>query len=146
MKLLEISEVAKRSGVPASTLRFYEEKGLIESLGRRGLRRTFDHDVFGRLSLIALGRMAGFSLDQIGAMFGSGQAAQVDRTLLSEKANELDRTIKQLSALKNGLEHAAVCPAPSHMECPSFRRLLKIAAARASSSRSSQRRAQSLDE
>lgn len=134
MKLIEISEVAKRSGIPASTLRFYEEKGLIESLGRRGLRRTFDHDVFGRLSLIALGRMAGFSLDQISAMFGNGPAAQIDRALLSDKAAELDRTIKQLSALKNGLEHAAVCPAPSHMECPSFRRLLKVAAARGSKS------------
>lgn len=131
MKLIEISEVAKRSGVPASTLRFYEERGLIESLGRRGLRRTFDHDVFGKLSLIALGRMAGFSLDQIAAMFGQGTAAQIDRALLANKANELDRTIKQLSALRNGLEHAAVCPAPSHMECPSFRRLLKVAAARA---------------
>jgi DNA-binding transcriptional MerR regulator len=141
MKLIEISEVAKRSGVPASTLRFYEEKGLIESLGRRGLRRTFDQDVFGRLSLIALGRMAGFSLDQIGAMFGTGPAGQIDRTLLSSKANELDRTIKQLSALKNGLEHAAVCPAPSHMECPSFRRLLKVAAARNAGSPPVRRRA-----
>ena len=140
MKLIEISDVAKRSGIPASTLRFYEEKGLIESLGRRGLRRTYDQDVFGRLSLIALGRMAGFSLDQISAMFGSGPSAQIDRVLLSDKAVELDRTIKQLSALKNGLEHAAVCPAPSHMECPSFRRLLKVAAARSGKSPSSRSR------
>lgn len=132
MKLIEISEVAKRSGIAASTLRFYEEKGLIESLGRRGLRRTYDQDVFGRLSLIALGRMAGFSLDQISAMFGNGPSARIDRVLLSDKAAELDRTIKQLSALKRGLEHAAVCPAPRHMECPSFRRLMKIAAARLS--------------
>lgn len=144
MKLIEISEVAKRTGIPASTLRFYEEKGLIESLGRRGLRRTFDHDVFGRLSLIALGRMAGFSLDQIGAMFGNGPTAQIDRALLADKANELDRTIKQLSALKNGLEHAAVCPAPSHMECPSFRRLLKVAAARSSKSPPAHRRVRPL--
>ena len=134
MELIEISEVAKRSGIPASTLRFYEEKGLIESLGRRGLRRTYDQDVFGRLSLIALGRRAGFSLDQISAMFGSGPSAQIDRILLSDKATELGRTIKQLSALKNALEHAAVCPAPSHMECPSFRRLLKIAASRSGKS------------
>ncbi len=135
MKLIDISEVAKRSGIPASTLRFYEEKGLIESLGRRGLRRTFEFEVFGRLSLIALGRMAGFSLDQIKAMFGNGPAAQIDRGLLADKANELDRMIKQLSALKSGLEHAAVCPAPSHIECPSFRRLLKVAAARGAKSR-----------
>jgi DNA-binding transcriptional MerR regulator len=134
MKMIEISDVAKRSGIPASTLRYYEEKGLIESLGRRGLRRTFDQDVFGRLALIALGRMAGFSLDEIGEMFGNGPAAQIDRSLMLDKANELDRTIKQLTALKNGLKHAAVCPASSHMECPSFQRLLKIASARASRS------------
>ncbi|CAN5402629.1 helix-turn-helix domain-containing protein [soil metagenome] len=135
MKLIEISELAKRSGIPASTLRFYEDKGLIESLGRRGLRRTFDQDVFGRLSLIALGRLAGFSLDEIRAMFGDGTAAQIDRALLSNKAAELDRTIRQLRALKDGLEHAAACPAPSHMKCPSFRRLLKVAAARGSKRR-----------
>ena len=49
MKDLDISEVAKRSGVPASTLRYYEEKGLIASIGRRGLRRLFDPGVLERL-------------------------------------------------------------------------------------------------
>ncbi|XXT32716.1 MerR family DNA-binding transcriptional regulator [Sorangium sp. So ce448] len=38
MKQLDIAEVARRSGVPASTLRFYEEKGLSASTGRRGLQ------------------------------------------------------------------------------------------------------------
>lgn len=42
MKLLDIAEVARRTGLPPSTLRFYEEKGLIASIGRRGLRRLFD--------------------------------------------------------------------------------------------------------
>ena len=63
MKDPDIAEVAKRSGVPASTLRYYEEKGLIASTGRRGLKRTFDPDVFEKLGLIALGRAAGFALD-----------------------------------------------------------------------------------
>jgi DNA-binding transcriptional MerR regulator len=130
MKLLDIAEVAKRSGLPASTLRYYEEKGLIESLGRRGLRRTFAPDVLERLSLIAMGRIAGFSLDAIGGIFGSGDRMEVDRALLSTKADELDRTIRQLSGLRDGLRHAAACPATSHMECPTFRRLLKVAAAR----------------
>lgn len=62
---LDIAEVAQRSGVPASTLRFYEEKGLIASSGRRGLRRQFDAGVLDRLALIALGRAAGFSLDEM---------------------------------------------------------------------------------
>ena len=39
---LDIAEVARLSGVPASALRFYEEKGLIASIGRRGLKRLFD--------------------------------------------------------------------------------------------------------
>jgi DNA-binding transcriptional MerR regulator len=52
---LDIAEVAERSSIPASTLRFYEEKGLIASTGRRGLRRLFDADVLDRLALIALG-------------------------------------------------------------------------------------------
>jgi DNA-binding transcriptional MerR regulator len=136
MKLMDIAEVAKRSGLPAATLRYYEEKGLIESLGRRGLRRTFDHDVLERLSLVALGQMAGFSLDEIGMMFGSGQRLHVDKALLAAKAEELTRTIRQLGALKNGLDHAASCPAPNHMECPSFQRLMKIATARIGRSRS----------
>ena len=51
--------MAQRSGVPASTLRFYEEKGLIASTGRQGLRRLFDPGVLERLALIALGSAAG---------------------------------------------------------------------------------------
>jgi DNA-binding transcriptional MerR regulator len=53
----------------APTLRFHDEKGLIASTGRRGLRRLFDPGVLERLALIALGRAAGFSLDEIARMF-----------------------------------------------------------------------------
>lgn len=62
------AEVAMRSGLPASTLRFYEEKGLVTSAGRRGLRRLFDAAVLERLALIALRRSAGLSLDEIARM------------------------------------------------------------------------------
>ena len=125
---MDISEVAKRSGVPASTLRFYEEKGLLASVGRRGLRRLFDAGVLERLALIALGRSAGFSLDEIARMFTPDGRPQIDRRVLAAKADELDGTIRKLSAMRDGLRHAAVCPAPSHMECPTFRRLLRGAA------------------
>jgi len=125
---LDITEVAKRSGVPASTLRFYEEKGLIASIGRRGLRRLFEPGVLERLALIALGRAAGFSLDEISLMFASDGRPRIDRQMLAAKAEELDRTLRKLSAMRDGLRHAAACPAPSHMECPTFRRLLRAAA------------------
>ena len=70
MRDLDIGEVAKRAGIPASTLRFYEEKGLVASVGRRGLRRQYDPEVLERLALIALGRSAGFSLEEIARMTG----------------------------------------------------------------------------
>lgn len=128
---MDIAEVARRTGVPASTLRFYEEKGLISSVGRRGLRRLFAPDVLERLALIALGRSAGFTLQEIARMFAPGKRPRIDRRLLAGKARELDGTIRRLVAMRDGLRHAAACPAPSHLECPTFRRLLGIAAARA---------------
>ena len=127
MLLPDIAEVARRSGVPASTLRFYEEKGLIVSVGRRGLRRLFDPGVIERLTLIALGRTAGFSLDEIARMFAPDGRPRIDRKMLVAKAEELDRTIRKLGTVRDGLRHAAACRAPSHMECPTFRRILRAA-------------------
>jgi DNA-binding transcriptional MerR regulator len=126
---MDIAEVAKRSGVPASALRFYEEKGLISSTGRQGLRRTFPDKVLDQLSLIALGQAAGFSLDEIKGMFSPGGKTNIDRASLSAKADEIDATVKRLQALSNGLRHAAVCPAANHSECPTFKRLLRAAGA-----------------
>ncbi|WP_030930797.1 helix-turn-helix domain-containing protein [Streptomyces sp. NRRL S-646] len=125
---LDIAEVVQRAGVPASTLRFYEEKGLIAASGRRGLRRQYDPAVLERLALIAMGRTAGFSLDEIARMFAPDGQPRIDRQVLAAKAEELDRTIRELGVLRDSLRHAAACPAPSHMECPTFRRLLKAAA------------------
>jgi DNA-binding transcriptional MerR regulator len=128
MSEMDIAEVARRSGVPASALRFYEERGLIASIGRQGLRRVFDAGVLDRLALIALGRAAGFSLDDIAQVFSPGKRPRIDRHMLTAKADELDSTIRELTALRDGLRHAAACRAPSHMECPTFRRILRAAA------------------
>src|SRR5262245_35188219 len=127
--MMDIAEVAKRSGVAASTLRYYEDKGLIASVGRRGLRRVFDGGVLDRLALIALGRVAGFSLDEMALMFGADGRPRIDRKLLTSKAAQLDATIDRLAAIRDGLRHAAECRAPSHMECPTFRRMMKVALA-----------------
>ena len=125
---MDIAEVARKAGVPASTLRFYEEKGLIASVGRQGLRRRFAPAVLDQLALIALGQAAGFSLEDIRAMFSADGKPSIDRKMLSAKADEIDATVKRLKAMSNGLRHAAACPAPSHSECPTFQRLLRAAA------------------
>lgn len=128
---MDIAEVARRSGVPASTLRFYEEKGLIVSLGRQGERRRFTPQILDQLALISLGQSAGFTLDEIRTMFASNGEPNIDRQMLVAKADELDATIKRLRAMSRGLRHAAACPAPSHAECPTFQRLVKAAASSA---------------
>jgi DNA-binding transcriptional MerR regulator len=125
---LDIAEVVRQSGIPASTLRFYEEKGLVKSIGRRGLRRLFDAGVLERLALISLGRSVGFSLEEIARMFAPDGRPRINRQMLTAKAEELDGTIRRLSAMRDGLLHAAACPAPSHLECPKFRRYLQAAA------------------
>lgn len=127
--VMDIAEVAKRSGVAASALRYYERKGLIQPLGRAGARRTFAPAVLDTLALIALGQAAGFSLDEIRTMFTPQGAPRIDRGMLSAKADEIDRLVKRLRAMSRGLRHAAACPAKSHAECPSFQKLLKAAAA-----------------
>lgn len=131
MPSLDIAAVARRSGLPASALRHYESKGLIRPIGRVGLRRVYDGDVLERLALVALGRAAGFSLDEIGAMLGAAGKPSIDRAALARRADEVERAITRLVALRDGLRHAAACRAPSHLECPSFRRLMRAASATA---------------
>ena len=126
--IMDISQGAKQSGVPASTLRFYEKKCLIRSVGRQGIRRVFSKDILERLAWIALGRVAGFSLDEITGILGSEKTLDVDRDLLLNKASELDETIQKLSAMCDGLQLAAIYTAPSHLECPRFWRLMNLAA------------------
>lgn len=125
---IDISDLAKRTGVRASTLRFYEQKGLIASTGRRGLKRLFSTTILERLSLIALGRASGFSLDEIAGMLdGPTRTGDIDRAALRAKAIDLDRRIEQLTRLREGLAHAADCKVPLLMDCPHFLRLVKAA-------------------
>ena len=125
---MDISEVSKRSGLPASALRYYEERGLIASVGRQGLRRRFAPEVLEQLSLISLGQAAGFSLDEISQMFSADRRPNIDRKMLASKADQIDAMITRMHAMSDSLRHAANCPAPNHFECPSFQRLLKAAA------------------
>lgn len=127
MNLLDIGVLSERSGVPASTLRYYEEIGLIESLGRRGLRRQFGPEALTQLALISMGKTAGFSLQEIKNAFGKRGIATLPRPALLRRADDIDVQIRKLTTLRNALRHVAECSAPSHMECPKFRRLLSLA-------------------
>lgn len=122
---MDIADVAKRTGLPSSTLRYYEKKGLINSSSAHGERRQFPADIEERLALIGLGQAAGFSLDEVDEMLIQ---SKVDRQRLVDKAEELEAQARRLVALSKGLRHAAECPAEEHLACPTFQRLLKASA------------------
>lgn len=124
---MEIGQVVRQSGVAASTLRYYETRGLIRPIGRNGLRRVYAASVMQRLSLIALGRAAGFPLEEIGAMLGDDGTPAIDRPQLLHKAEQLERRIVRLQALRDGLRHAARCRHADHLQCPIFQRLMRAA-------------------
>ncbi|MHA7772543.1 helix-turn-helix domain-containing protein [Roseibium sp. M-1] len=126
MKFMDISEVAKQTGIAASALRHYEEAGLITSVGRRGLKRLFGPEVIDQLALITLGKTGGFSLEEIRAMFGPDGRPALSRPGLHQRADELDRQISRLETLRDMIRHVAECPAPSHMECPKFQQMIRI--------------------
>ncbi|MBH1764237.1 MerR family transcriptional regulator [Stenotrophomonas maltophilia] len=127
MRELDIGEVVKRSGVPASTLRYYEQLGLLQALGRRGLRRQYDERVLERLALIGLGQAAGLSLQQIGLSLPPQHGCiSLDREALLAQADVLQRQITQLQRVRRHRQRAAACPeAQDARQCGSFRKLLR---------------------
>ncbi|GAB3785356.1 helix-turn-helix domain-containing protein [Dyella agri] len=130
MRYLDIGAVSARSGIKPSALRHYEAVGLIASVSRHGLRRQFLPEVLLQLKLVSMGKSAGFSLEEIAGMFGKNGLPDLPRAALHQKADEIDRQIRELMALRNTLRHVADCSAPSHMECPTFRRLVNVAGRR----------------
>lgn len=125
--MLDISELSNASGFPASKLRYYEEVGLIRSVGRRGLKRLYEEEVKIRVSLIALAQTAGFSLLEIKQMIGAEGRPDLDRVALVDKADAIDVKIRELTALRNGLRHINNCTAAKHLDCPRFQRIMHVA-------------------
>ena len=124
MEELDIRDVAELSGVPPSTLRFYEKKGLINSVGRNGLRRQFHKNVLNKLQLIALGQAAGFTLDEMAVMLNTEVRTVIDRELLEQRARKIDDTIRRLQQLSKGLKHIARCTEHEHTQCEEFKKVV----------------------
>ncbi|GGW74705.1 MerR family transcriptional regulator [Streptomyces galilaeus] len=126
---LDIGEVAARSGLAPSALRFYEKRGLIEALGRNGLRRTYRPDVLERLALISCARGAGFTIAEIARFLVADPDDSGLRDRMAAKAHELDLRIAQLDRLRASLRHAATCTHEPLVECPEFKRAVGAVAA-----------------
>lgn len=88
------------------------------------LRRQYHENVLYKLQLIALGQAAGFSLDEIAAMFVTEGKIDIDRDQLQQRAKEIDITIRRLQLLSLGLKHVAHCTQPEHTHCEKFKRIV----------------------
>jgi MerR family copper efflux transcriptional regulator len=104
-----IGSVAKESGVPIKTIRYYEELGLLKTMGRtEGGFRLFSADVFARLNFIKRAQNLGLSLSEIREFLevhdqGDFPCVQVQEKLRN-KLVEVDRQVQQLQILKQQLE------------------------------------------
>lgn len=126
-KLLDIAEVAERSGVSTSGLRYYEKRQLIAAVSRNGLRRQYEPEVIKELALITLAKSAGFTLNEIAALLERPVTKSLPRSALMQKADDLEQQAERLLNLSRMLRHVANCPHESHFECARFNKLLKIA-------------------
>ena len=119
-ELLDIGEVARRTGRAPSALRFYERRGLIGSVDRRGLRRLFEPRVLDQVALIVAGQEAGFALDELHELVNGDYSGWEAREMMRRKAAEVDRQIQRLTEVRDRLQHAARCRAPHPLECKLF--------------------------
>jgi MerR family redox-sensitive transcriptional activator SoxR len=121
-KVLAINEVARRSGVAASALRFYEERGLIASARAGSGHRRYPRAVLRRIAFIVFAQKIGLSLDEIAGELAKLPADRVptrrDWTRLSsEWTKRIDARIAELERLRDGLSECIGCGCLSIDRC-----------------------------
>lgn len=118
---LRIGQVAQRAGIATSTLRYYEEIGLLEPARRVSGRRLYDDGVFQRLALIQSGQQAGFTLAEIGVLLHhvldaqSGGATWHD--LVKRKLSEMEAKLRSIESMRGLLEDIMNCDDEALAEC-----------------------------
>lgn len=118
MAELSISEVTRQTGVPPSTLRYYEEIGLLSSKRRVAGKRHYDDSVLQRLALIQTGQKAGFTLAELGVLFNDVLASGIGwHELISRKLMEMDVLLRNIENMKRLLEDIRNCDDAGLAEC-----------------------------
>lgn len=110
---LAIGEVARRSGVPASTLRYYESIDLLAAPERVGGQRRYDATVLERLAMIGLAQRAGFTLREVRILLVGFSAdtppSERWRTLARRKLPEIEALIERAEEMRRLLREGLEC-------------------------------------
>ena len=118
--LLDIGEVASRTGMAPSALRYYESEGIIASVERKGLRRQFQPEIVTTLAVVAMCRRAGFTLEEIKLVLATGGGPSW-KVFAERKRDELRGQADHLGTIADQLDHALRCPSPNVFDCEHFR-------------------------
>jgi DNA-binding transcriptional MerR regulator len=122
---LAIGELARRTGVATSALRYWEELGLLPAPARVGGQRRYPPSAIGLVGAILLLRDVGFTLREVRGLTASGSFAPDGwRDSARRKLTELDRRIAQAQAARTALAHALDCPHEDVQACPTYARIL----------------------
>ncbi|MFP1150952.1 MerR family transcriptional regulator [Mycobacterium sherrisii] len=115
---LTIGEVARESGVAATTLRYYEQIGLLPQPTRQGGQRRYGDAVLARLEVIRLCKSAGFALDEIQLLFADDAPGRpASRALAEAKLAEIDAQMAALARARAVIEWGMNCTCPSIDAC-----------------------------
>lgn len=123
MEQLSVGQIAKRSGIPVSTLHFYEKKGLIASQRNAGNQRRYPRHILRQLAVIRVAQSLGLSLSEIrenlDTLPHNGPPSAADWKRLSAKWHEdLDQRIQKMTALRDSLTSCIGCGCLSVKDCP----------------------------
>lgn len=121
--LLDIGEVASRSGMAASTLRYYEREEIVASADRHGLRRQYAVEVLDTLAIVAMCQRAGFTLAEIKTLLATG-GDRAWKELAARKRDELRDQISHMTTIADQLDHALGCLSPNVFDCEHFQAAL----------------------
>jgi DNA-binding transcriptional MerR regulator len=120
--ILTMTDLQARTGLASSALRFYERKGLLRPVGRRGGMRVYEAEAVEQVALIDVLKRAGFTLNEIGAFVDpAGRVAPDWRDRMRTKIREIDQLIQDLTRARLILEHTVRCPHERLDDCPKHR-------------------------
>ncbi|MGB8408071.1 MAG: MerR family transcriptional regulator [Mycobacterium sp.] len=118
MATLTIGDVARLADVAATTLRYYEQIGLIPAPARVGGQRRYDNSMLARLEVIRVCKSAGFTLDEIQLLFADDVPGRpASRALAETKLSAIDARIAELRRAREIVEWGMQCGCPSIDAC-----------------------------
>ncbi|MEM9953044.1 MAG: MerR family transcriptional regulator [Chloroflexota bacterium] len=121
MSDFSIGDIAKQSGIPASTIRYYERIGLLPTAKRINGKRVYDETVLAQLSVIMLAKTMGFHIEEIQTLLHGFPATQPAserwQALAPNKLEIIDQQIRQLETMRYRLQQTLACDCHTLEQC-----------------------------